>query len=409
MRCGLLGRKLSHSYSPQIHGMLGSYPYGLFEKEPDELEDFLENGNFLGLNVTIPYKKTVIEYCDSLSPCAERLGAVNTLVRRDGKLIGHNTDYYGFGSMVDRCGVPFQGKKALVLGSGGASATAVGVLNDLGAKVTVISRSGPDNYTNLHRHADASLIVNTTPVGMYPEVEGTPIDLDGFPQLECVLDLIYNPANTRLLQAAQARGIPCQNGLWMLVAQAKESAEWFTGNSISDNEICRIYNAIRYQSENITLIGMPGCGKSTVGKLLAEQLGRTFIDTDAMVEAAVGMPIPDIIKQQGEPAFRLLETEAISQACLHHGAVIATGGGCVTKPENYPYLHQNGWIFWLQRDINVLPTDGRPLSQCNSLEQLFQTRKTMYEAFCDRAFDNNEKPEITAEAIVNYIRKEMLI
>ena len=216
MQCGLLGRTLGHSYSPQIHNMLADYGYRLFEIEPDALRAFLHSGEFSGLNVTIPYKKTVIPFCDSLSDRAKQLGAVNTLVRRDGKLIGHNTDYFGFLSMVQKCGVSVFEKKALVLGSGGASATAVAVLQELGAKVTVISRSGPDNYDNLDRHADAALIVNATPVGMYPNTEHAPVDLNGFTKLECVLDLIYNPANTKLLQQAQDKGIPCQNGLWML-------------------------------------------------------------------------------------------------------------------------------------------------------------------------------------------------
>ena len=242
MQCGLLGRKLSHSYSPQIHGCLGGYNYSLFEIEPQDMDDFFKRRDFTGINVTIPYKKEVIHYCDELSDCAKKVGAVNTIVRRsDGSLIGHNTDYFGFLSMVKRCGLYVENKKALVLGSGGASATVSVVLEELGAQVVIISRSGENNYSNLEKHKDASVIVNTTPLGMYPNVDSAPIDLTQFPKIEGVLDLIYNPARTRLLQQAEKLGLTTQNGLWMLVAQAKESAQWFTGKEISDNLILDIY------------------------------------------------------------------------------------------------------------------------------------------------------------------------
>ena len=403
MQCGLLGRTLGHSYSPQIHNMLCDYGYRLYEIEPDALADFLENGDFSGLNVTIPYKKAVIPYCDSLSDRAKQLGAVNTLVRRNGKLIGHNTDYFGFLSMVQRCGISVTGKKALVLGSGGASATAVTVLRELGANVTVISRNGPDNYTNLHRHADTAMIVNATPVGMYPDNEKSPVDLSLFPKLECVLDLIYNPANTKLLQDAQARGIPCQNGLWMLVAQAKESAEWFINQPIADAAIKQIYETIRMQMENIILIGMPGCGKTTVGKLLAEKTGRLFIDADSALEEHYKITIPDVFTSQGEDAFRKMETQVLADICKRSGAVIATGGGCVTQPVNYSHLHQNGKIVWIQRELKNLPTDGRPLSQSNRLADMYAIRKPLYEAFCDLCINNDGDPEHTANEIMRQI------
>lgn len=405
MQCGLLGRKLGHSYSPQIHNMLADYAYKLFEVEPDQLADFLRSDNFSGLNVTIPYKKDVIAYCDTLSDRAQILGAVNTLVRRDGKLIGHNTDYYGFESMVQRCGVSPDGKKALVLGSGGASVTAVAVLRELGANVIVISRNGENNYNNLDLHADAAFIVNATPVGMYPETAQSPIDLSIFPNLECVLDLIYNPANTKLLQDAQARGIANQNGLWMLVAQAKESAEWFLNKPIPDQRIREIYDLIRIQMENIILIGMPGCGKTTVGKLLAETLGRTFVDADAVVEERAGRTIPTIFSTQGESVFRQLETQVLADLGKTSGLVISTGGGCVTQSVNYPHLHQNGKIFWLQRCIDALPTDGRPLSQINRLGDLYQQRKPMYESFCDHQVNNDDSPEETVRQIIAKLKE----
>lgn len=400
MRCGLLGRRLGHSYSPQIHGWLGAYPYVLFEKEPEEIEDFLNNGDFTGINVTVPYKQTVISYLDELSPLAQRLGAVNTVVRRDGKLIGHNTDYFGFLAMVRASGLDVSGKKVLVLGSGGASHTAVSVLKELGSRVVVISRSGENNYRNLHLHADAALIVNTTPVGMYPKVGVSPIDLSLFPHLEGVLDVVYNPARTQLLLDAEKYGIVAMNGLLMLVAQAKEAAEWFTGAPIDDGVIPTIHGALRRQMENIILIGMPGCGKSTVGLQLAKRLGREFVDADGALEARVGRRIAEIIPADGEAAFRAMETETLSALGKQSGLVIATGGGCVTQAANYPLLHQNGSCFWLKRELNRLPTDGRPLSQATKPEQLYALRRPMYEAFADFSVENNGSVDDTVKQIL---------
>ena len=389
MKCGLLGRKLGHSYSPQIHARLADYSYSLFEKEPEELEDFLKHGDFTGINVTVPYKKAVIPYLDELSPRAKRLGAVNTVVRRDGKLIGHNTDYFGFLTMVKTSGLEVAGKKALVLGSGGASNTAVAVLEELGASVFVISRSGEHNYDNLYLHADAALLVNATPVGMYPHVGVSPVDLDLFPKLEGILDVVYNPARTQILLDAKKRGIVAMNGLLMLVAQAKEAAEWFSGNPISDGLIPEIHSSLRLQMENIILVGMPGCGKTTVGKAMAEKLGKRFVDADAALEERFGRKITDIIPQDGEAAFRAMETETLAELGKQSGLIIATGGGCVTQARNYPLLHQNGTIFWLTRDLKKLPTDGRPLSQANKLADMYRIRQPLYEAFADCVIDNN--------------------
>ena len=389
MKCGLLGKHLSHSYSPQIHGMLGAYPYTLFEKEPEEIAVFLQNGDFTGINVTVPYKKTVIPYLDELSPVARRMGAVNTVVRRNGKLIGHNTDYFGFQMMVQKSGLDVSGKKALVLGSGGASNTAVAVLQDLGADVTVISRQGEHTYSNLHLHADASLIVNTTPVGMYPNNGESPVNLDQFTHLEGVLDLIYNPAKTQLLLDAEKRNIPHVNGLLMLVAQAKESSEWFTDMMLSDDLIASIHNRLDKQMRNIILIGMPGSGKSTFGRLLAEKTGRKFVDADLLIQQLAKKEIPEIFAQDGEEIFRDWETAALAELGKQSGLIIATGGGCVTKERNFPLLHQNGILFWLQRDLEKLPTDGRPLSQKGRLEEMFQARQPLYRSFADHIIDNN--------------------
>ena len=401
MKCGLLGEKLGHSYSPQIHGRLASYEYQLFEKQPDELEGFLKNGDFSGLNVTIPYKKAVIPYLSELSPVAKRLGAVNTIVRRpDGSLIGHNSDYFGFRSMVQKSGLSVNGKKALVLGSGGASNTAVAVLEELGANVVVISRTGENNYQNLQLHSDATLIVNATPVGMYPNVGLSPVCLGQFPALEGVLDIVYNPARTQILIGAERRGLVAMNGLWMLVAQAKESAEWFTGSKISDEQIADIHRGLKQQMENIILIGMPGSGKSTVGQLLAQQLGKRFVDADAEIIKVANMPIPDIFAKGGEVCFRQIEAHVLEQLGKQSGLVIATGGGCVTWKENYYSLHQNGTMFWLKRSIDKLPTDGRPLSQSNPLEEMYRIRKPLYERFADHIINNDGDVSETVTAII---------
>ena len=395
MKCGLLGRKLGHSYSPQIHGRLGNYSYDLFEKEPEELEDFLRSSDWSGINVTIPYKKDVIPYLDALSPIAEKLGAVNCIVRRDGKLTGHNTDYFGFQCMVRSSGLDVRGKKVLVLGTGGASKPVVAALEDFGARVISISRSGENNYGNLHLHADAAVIVNATPVGMYPNTGVSPVDLSLFPQLEGVLDIVYNPARTQLLLDAEARGLVAVNGLLMLVAQAKEAAEWFLTSQLDDSLIDEIHTTLRRQMENIVLVGMPGCGKSTVGKALAEKLGKTFVDADETIVELAGKPIPEIFADDGEDVFRAWETKALEAIGKRSGLVIATGGGCVTKDRNYPLLHQNGTIYWLKRELDKLPTDGRPLSQANKLADMYAKRQPLYAAFADHIIDNDGTLEET--------------
>ena len=400
MKCGLLGRKLGHSYSPQIHAHLGDYPYALFEKEPEEIEDFLKNGDFTGINVTVPYKKTVMPYLDQLTEVAQKMGAVNTIVRRDGKLIGHNTDPFGFLTMVHSSGLLVAGKKVLVLGSGGASNTAVVVLKNLGARVVVISRSGENNYENLDLHRDAAVIVNCTPVGMYPNPGISPVDLSLFPHLEGVLDMIYNPARTKLLLDAENRGLVAVNGLLMLVAQAKESAEWFSGHSLSGEKIPQIHSLLRRQMENIILIGMPGSGKSTVGALLAQKTGKQLVDADGFLAEKAGKSIPDIFAEGGENAFRILETEVLNQLGKRSGLILATGGGCVTREENYPLLHQNGTVFCLDRGLEKLPTQGRPLSQTTRLTEMYQVRKPLYDRFADHHINNNGSPETAAEDIL---------
>lgn len=404
LQCGLLGRTLGHSYSPAIHAMLGDYRYDLIELEPEALEDFVKHGPWDGLNVTIPYKKAVVPFCDELSPLAAALGSVNTLVKRDGKIYGDNTDAYGFEAMVRRLGVDCAGKKALVLGSGGASVTAQAVLRNLGAAVTVISRSGPDNYENLDRHGDAAILVNATPVGMYPRAGTSPVDLDLFPRLEAVLDIVYNPARTRLILDAQARSIPAESGLWMLAAQAVRASEQFTGQPIPPETLERVWRTVGRDMENIVLIGMPGAGKTTVGQLLAQKLGREFVDCDEVLVERAGMPIPDYFAKYGEAGFRQLETALLAELGQKSRLVLATGGGCVTRPENRDLLRQNGTVVWVQRPLADLPIAGRPVSQAKGVEAIFREREPLYRQFSDFAVDNTT-PEAAAEAILQQLEQ----
>ena len=399
MKCGLLGRKLGHSFSPQIHKHLGDYSYEIFEREPEDLEAFLKHGEWEGLNVTIPYKKDVIPFLDELSPIAAKLGAVNCIVRRDGRLLGHNTDYFGFQEMVRVSGVDVNGKKVLVLGTGGASMPVVACLEDLGAQVISVSRSGENNYENIGRHSNANLIVNATPVGMYPGTGVSPVDLSLFPRLEGVLDIIYNPARTQLMLDAESRGLVTVNGLLMLVAQAKEASQWFQQKILDDSLITAVHTALRRQTENIVLIGMPGCGKSTVGRALAERLGKTFVDADEELVKMAGKSIQEIFAEDGEEVFRDWETKVLADQGKRSGLILATGGGCVTRERNYPLLHQNGTICWLKRDLGKLPTDGRPLSQANKLTAMYEIRRPLYEAFADCTISNDGTLEDTLAGI----------
>lgn len=406
LKCGLLGEKLGHSYSPQIHSMLADYEYKLFEKSPEELEAFLKSGEFDGLNVTIPYKKAVMPYCAELSPTAAQIGSVNTIVRRsDGSLYGDNTDAFGFENLILHNGIEVKGKKALVLGTGGASVTAQAVLKNLGAsEVVVISRRGEDNYENIAKHADAEIIANTTPVGMYPNNGKAAVDLTQFPKLSGVLDVVYNPARTALLLQAERLGIPCAGGLYMLVSQAKRSCELFTGKSIPDSEIDRIERVLSHQMQNIVIIGMPGSGKTAVSTMLAERLGRKIFDTDTIVSENAGITIPEIFAVQGETGFRRLETEATAEVGKLSGNIISTGGGVVTVAENYELLHQNGVIVWIERDTNKLARDGRPISLSSDLNELYAARLPLYDRFADIKADNNGDINDTVNAIMEMIK-----
>ena len=405
MRCGLIGRKLAHSFSPEIHAELDSYEYKLYELEPEAVENFVRQGPLDAFNVTISYKETVLPMMDELSDRARRIGSVNTVVRRpDGTLFGDNTDAEGMLYMFHRAGFSMSGKKVLVLGSGGSSRTACAVLNDLGANPVVISRSGKNNYNNLHLHADAEYIVNTTPVGMYPNCGVSPLAIADFPQLRGVADIIYNPARTKLLLDCEKAGIPCINGLTMLVDQGRRASEIFTGKPIPAASTDAIVAKIARRTENIVLIGMPGCGKSTVGRLIAEKLGRSFLDADMELSKRAGRSVPEIINRDGEDAFRRLETECAAELGKRSGAVIACGGGVVTREENYFLYHQNGIILWLDRPLGELPTEGRPISQSRSVEALYAERMPKYRKWSDITVVAAKTAEETARLVLEALK-----
>lgn len=404
-KCGLLGKKLGHSYSPQIHALLGDYEYKLYEKAPEELEDFLLHGDWHGLNVTIPYKKEAYKYCDRLSETAQGLGSVNTLVRMpDGTIYGDNTDVYGFEQMVRVSGVQVKGRKTLVFGNGGAAQAVLHALKKLGAETVVISRSGENNYTNLDRHKDARVLVNTTPVGMYPETGKAAFSAADFPLADGVLDIIYNPARTALLLEAEKLGIANLNGLYMLVAQAKKSSEQFQDKKIADSEIERITGVLAAQMKNIVLIGMPGSGKTRISGMLGKAMGRPVDDADKVLAQDAGRAIPEIFASEGEEYFRRLETQTLEKLGKASGRIIATGGGCVTRERNYPLLHQNGVIVRLVRDLDKLAVDGRPLSQSKNVYKLYEERKAQYEAFADITVDNNDDPKETVKRILEALK-----
>ncbi len=407
MRCALIGEHLGHSFSRIIHEKIADYSYDLVELTPDRVGDFVRNGGYDAFNVTIPYKKEVIPYLDRISPEAERIGAVNTVVRRaDGSLDGYNTDYFGFDRMIDALGVDPAGKKAVVLGSGGASVTVQTVLADRGAgEIIVVGRALENNYGNIDRHFDADIIVNTTPVGMYPNNGECPVELSNFKKCGAVLDLIYNPAKTQLLLEAEALGIPHINGLYMLAAQAVRAYEFFTQDSAERGIIKKITADISFDTKNIILIGMPGCGKSTVGKIIARMTERPFFDADDEFTAMHGITPAEAITSMGEERFRELEHKTLCALGKNSGAVIACGGGAVTKEYNYAPLHQNGIIVYLRRELSRLATNGRPLSQGRTAEELYEARREAYERFADIRTDSTEIPEKTAELILSELKK----
>lgn len=409
MTYGLLGEKLSHSFSPQIHRKLGNPLYTLTELPHEEVADFFRAREFSAINVTIPYKKDALAACDVVSPRARAIGSVNTVVKQsDGSIFGYNTDAYGFEYMLKVGKIDPKGEKCLVLGSGGSSVMAQYVLRELGAReVIVISRGGENNYDNLHLHRDAGVIVNTTPVGMYPKNGVAPLDLADFPALKGVADLIYNPARTKLLLNARRLGIPHIGGLSMLVAQAKLAHLLFFGMTASDEtpvqcpdrDIDAITLAIQQETMNILLIGMPSCGKSTVGAILAERTGRPFIDTDACIVERAGKPIPEIFADEGEEAFRAIETAVAADVTKLSGQIIATGGGIVTRERNHDLIRQNSYVIFINRPLDQLSTDGRPLSQQNRLADLLEARLPFYRGLCDKEIAFTSSPEVAAKIL----------
>lgn len=399
--CGLVGRTLAHSYSVPIHRELGNGDYRLIELEPEQLGAFLKRGDIGGLNVTIPYKRDAMAYCDALDQTALAVGCVNTIVRRaDGLLVGSNTDAYGLAYMAERAGIRFSGKKTLIFGSGGASLTAQFVAKHGGSReIAVVSRGGADNYGNLDRHADAEILINATPVGMYPHAGAMAADPAAFPKCGGVLDLVYNPRRTAFLLRAEELGIPCSDGLPMLVAQAKAAEERFFDRAIPETEIERILRLLRRDRQNIVLIGMPGSGKSTVGRALAELTGRTAVDLDEQIEGAAGRPIPEIFEKLGEDAFRRMEREQARIWGMESGIILIAGGGIVKDTENYAALRRNGRIYQILRGVELLDRAGRPLSARADLAEMLRERQPLYERFRDAAVENNGSAEAAARAI----------
>lgn len=397
---GLLGRTLGHSWSVPIHKALGCEDYRLIELEPDELERFLRREDLGGLNVTMPYKRDVMPFCDVIDEGARAIGSVNTLVRRGGKLYGYNTDIDGFLYMLRRADVSLSGKKVVILGSGGASLTAQAAAKREGAReITVVSRSGPDNYDSLDRHAGAQVLVNATPVGMWPNMSGRPVDLSRLPGLEAVVDVIYNPGRTDLLLQAKRAGLRRSGGLPMLAAQAVRAEELFFDRAVPAEETEKIIAQLWHDRTNLVLVGMPGCGKTTVGRELAALSGRPLIDLDGEIVRRVGRSIPDIFREEGEEAFRELESQVLAQVCAQSGQIVATGGGAVLREDNRAALRRTGRVYFLRRDLDLLPRDGRPLSQKGSLEEMYRARRPLYQAAADAVIDNSVSPEETAGLI----------
>jgi shikimate dehydrogenase len=400
---GLLGQKLSHSYSPAIHANFGDYSYELFEVEPENLAAFMQSGEFAGLNVTIPYKQSVMEFCTELSPTAQKIGSVNTIVRRpDNTLYGHNTDAEGFLKMLKKLGVDIRSKKIIIFGSHGSSLSVQYIFKNMGIGEIVVVAIEDNNPEFLSRHKDAQALVNCTPVGMYPNVGKSAVQLDNFPALEAVYDVVYNPARTQLLLDAEERGIPNIGGLLMLVGQAAVSSGYFTGQKISDAKINSTLSLLRRSMENIILIGMPGSGKSTHARFIAEKLKKQVVDTDEEIVKLAGKSIPEIFAQEGEDFFREKETAVLAKYGKESGLVIATGGGVITREENYAHLHQNGIIIYTEREVEALARNDRPLSQ-GDLHKLYETRQPMYRRFADKTVDGNDTPKNVSEKILEAV------
>ena len=411
---GCIGKKLTHSFSKEIHAKLADYEYELMELTEEEIAPFFEKKAFAAINVTIPYKQTVIPYLDSISPVAQRIGAVNTIVNKNGKLHGYNTDYYGMKALVERVGIDLCGKKVLILGTGGTSKTARVLAADLGAaEILTVSRRKTEEFINYEEavrdHSDAQVIINTTPSGMYPNCEDKPIEIGYFPHLEGVIDAVYNPLRTNLVLDAQQKGIKAEGGLYMLVMQAVVAVEFFLDTSIPKETADRVFASVYASKENIVLTGMPGSGKSTVGKLLAPE-GFEFVDTDAEIEQRCGCTIKDLIHEKGEAYFRDLESEVIREVSSSGCRILSTGGGAILREENVRYLRRNGRLFFLNAALSRLQaTDSRPLSDTeDKLKRLYAERISIYQETADVIVPDMATPQDEANYITSK-RKDLIL
>ncbi len=407
MKYGCIAEKLGHSYSKIIHSQFADYDYELFEIEPNSLDSFMKKREFCAINVTIPYKQAVIPYLDEISEIAEKIGAVNTVLNKGGKLCGYNTDFFGMKSLILKSGISLHKKKALILGNGGTAKTATAVLKDLGAyEIFPVSRKKQDGCITydeaLKNYTDTQIIINTTPLGMFPNIGVSAINLENFPKLEGVIDAVYNPLRTKLICDAQFLGINATGGLYMLVAQAAKACELFTNTKISDEKIDAVFNKISKEVENIVLIGMPGAGKTTIGKEISKILNKDFVDTDDEIVKEYGMTIPEIFSQKGETFFRDIEANVIKRVSSLKNTVIATGGGAILRKENVMLLRENGKIYFIDRPLeSIRPTDDRPTAYNREvLKKRYAERYPIYKTSCDACICVSDSVKENAEKIV---------